>query len=112
MRRAQLSDRKHELRGLLAQLPIDSRLRYADPIETFGTRLFQQVCSLDLEGIVAKQRFSPYTPDREISTWYKIRNPRYSQMIGREKLFDRERHDEPVAGWHRCTLATLHAEAH
>jgi bifunctional non-homologous end joining protein LigD len=50
MRRAQLSDRKHELRGLLAQLPIDSRLRYADHIETFGTRLFQQVCSLDLEG--------------------------------------------------------------
>ena len=110
MRRAQLSDRKHELRGLLAQLPIDSRLRYADHIETFGTRLFQQVCSLDLEGIVAKQRFSPYTSDREISTWYKIRNPRYSHVIGRE--FDRERHDEPVAGWHRCTLATLHAEAH
>jgi len=68
LRTAQLCDRKHELRRLLA-------------------------------------RFAPYTSDRETSTWYKIRNPRYSQMVGREKLFERERHNEPVTGWHRCTLA-------
>src|SRR5215813_4847700 len=47
-------------------------------------------------------RSASYTAQREISTWYKIRNPRYSQMVGREKLFEREWHDEPVAGWHRA----------
>ena len=36
---------------------------------------------------------------------YKIRNPRYSQMIGRHELFERERHSELVAGWHGCDLA-------
>src|SRR5262249_4693850 len=74
LRIAQLSDRKHELRRLLAPLPANSRVRYADHIDTFGTRLFERVCALDLEGIVAKQKFAPYTSDREISTWYKIRN--------------------------------------
>jgi len=111
LRRAQLSERKHELRRLLERAPADSRLKYADHIETFGTRLFERVCALDLEGIVAKQRFAPYASDREISTWYKIRNPQYSQMVGREKLFERDRNDEPVAGWHRCTLAYVRTEA-
>ena len=30
--------------------------------------------------------------------WFKIRNREYSQMVGREELFERERHKEPVAG--------------
>jgi hypothetical protein len=50
MRLAQLSDRKHELRKLLARLPSNSRLMYADHIEALGTRLFERVCALDLEG--------------------------------------------------------------
>jgi hypothetical protein len=50
------------------------------------------------------QRFGPYVTEREQSTWFKIRNTGYSQMIGREELFERERHSEPVAGWHSCTL--------
>ncbi|MGA7929424.1 MAG: glycosyltransferase family 4 protein [Candidatus Sulfotelmatobacter sp.] len=39
------------------------------------------------------------------STWYKIKNRRYSQMAGRHELFERERHREPVPGWHSCALA-------
>jgi len=66
--------------------------------------LLQRVCELDLEGIVAKQKFGPYVTDREHSTWFKILNRGYSQMQGREELFDRERHSEPVAGWHVCAL--------
>ncbi|HEX3320726.1 MAG TPA: hypothetical protein VHR84_08495 [Terriglobales bacterium] len=111
LRTAQLCVRKHELRRVLAGVRADSRVQYADHIETFGTRLFRRVCEMDLEGIVAKQKFAPYTSDRQISTWYKIRNPHYSQMVGREKLFERDRHDEPVAGWHGCTLACAYAEA-
>ena len=29
----------------------------------------------------------------------KFKNRNYSQMEGREELFERERHQEPVAGW-------------
>ena len=36
--------------------------------------LFERVCELDLEGIVAKQKFGPYVTDREHSTWFKILN--------------------------------------
>jgi bifunctional non-homologous end joining protein LigD len=111
MRTAQLSDRKHELRRLLSRLPADSRLRYADHIEALGSKLFERVCALDLEGIVAKQKFAPYTSERETSTWYKIRNPQYSQMVGREQLFERERHDESVPGWETCSIAAIKAEA-
>jgi hypothetical protein len=70
-------------------------------------RLFQRVCELDLEGIVAKHKVASYVTDREGSTWFKVRNRRYSQMAGREELFERERRQEPVAGWHSCVLACI-----
>jgi hypothetical protein len=44
--------------------------------------------------IVAKQKFGP----QEHGTWYKIRNREYSQMVGREELFELDRHSEPVPG--------------
>jgi hypothetical protein len=40
-----------------------------------------------------------------VARQFKIRNREYSQMAGREELFERERHQEPVAGWHACTVA-------
>ena len=73
-----------------------TRLRYADHIEQHGTALFQRVCEMDLEGIVAKHSLAPYTTER--TTWFKIKNRNYSQMQGREELFERERHKEPVRG--------------
>ena len=69
--------------------------------------LFQRVCELDLEGIVAKQKSAPYVTEREQSTWFKILNRNYSQKDGREELFERERHAEPVPGWHLCDLACV-----
>jgi len=63
---------------------------------------FQHICEMDLEGIVAKHSFGPYS---EEITWFKIKNRHYSQMEGREELFERERDKEPVAGWHCCELA-------
>src|SRR6184192_4433197 len=74
LRTERLLDRKQELRRLLAQSP-DSLLKYTEYIDGCGMALFQRVCELDLEGVVAKQD-------------------------GREELFERERHSEPVAGWH------------
>jgi hypothetical protein len=60
---------------------------------------------IGLGGIVAKQKFGPYVTDREQSTWFKILNREYSQKEGREELFERERHQEPVPSWHACVLA-------
>jgi len=102
LRTERLMDRKQELRRLLARSTATSPLKDTEYIEGHGTALFQRVCELDLEGIVAKQKHAPYVVERESSTWYKIRNRGYSQMVGREELFERDRHSEPVAG---CALA-------
>lgn len=103
LRREKLTDRKHELRRLLSRDP-QFRVQYADHVEGHGTALFERVCRLDLEGIVAKHAFGTYTTD-EKTTWFKIKNRNYSQSQGREKLFERDRHREPVPGWHSCELA-------
>src|ERR671922_1785122 len=103
-RTERLLDRKQELRRLLAKISPPFPLRYVDHVDGSGTALFQRVCELDLEGIVAKYKFGNYVTEREQSTWFKIRNREYSQMHGREELFERDRHKEPVAGWHSCVI--------
>jgi AbiU2 len=94
-------------RRLMLRVP-ESRMRYVDHVQQHGTALFQRVCEMDLEGIVAKHSLAPYTTERTI--WFKIKNRNYSQMQGREELFERERHKEPVACWHSCELACADVE--
>jgi bifunctional non-homologous end joining protein LigD len=105
-----LIDRKQELRRLLATVPKTAPICYADHVEGSGTALFERACELDLEGIVAKHKFAPHESEREKSSWFKIRNGRYSQWAGREELFERERHEEPTPGWHTCDLACAGVE--
>ena len=100
-----LLDRKQELRRLLAKTSPPFRLRYAEHVEDSGTALFRRVCKMDLEGIVAKHSFGTYVTEQERTIWFKIRNRHYSQMQGREELFERERHKEPTPGWHCCDVA-------
>ena len=38
-----------------------------------------------------------------VSTWVKVLNRGYSQMVGREELFEGER-DKPVPAWHYCVV--------
>jgi len=109
-RREQLTDRKQELRRLLARVSADSPLKYVDHVERSGTALFERVCELDLEGIVAKHKFAPYVSEREQSTWFKILNRAYSQKAGREELFERDRRSEPVPGWYSCVVACAEAD--
>jgi len=82
-------DRKQELRRLLERSP-DSPLKYTEYIDGHGMALFERICELDLEGIVAKQKSAPYVTERERSTWFKILNREYSQKDDREDLFERE----------------------
>jgi bifunctional non-homologous end joining protein LigD len=98
-----LADRKHELRRILGRKA--SRMMYAEHMQVRGRDLFGRVCKLDLEGIVAKHRGGHYTADRETTTWFKIRNPDYSQWEGRVEAFERDRQAEPGPGWHTCSIA-------
>lgn len=89
-----LTDRKHRLRGVV---PHEAEcLLYCDHIEERGEHLFRLALKRDLEGVVAKQKFDPYLQNN--AKWYKIRNRHYSQWVGREKLFERERSTDP--NWH------------
>jgi ATP-dependent DNA ligase len=55
-------------------------------VTEYGRELFDSVCGMDLEGIVAKRKADPYEAR---TAWYKIKNPAYSQADGRRELFER-----------------------
>lgn len=101
LRYAPLTERKHKLRSIVTKQ--SERLWYCDHLEHDGEGLFRLVCQSDLEGIVAKRKFDPYLPD---TSWYKIRNRDYSQWVGREELFERDRKGDPdIMVWDECALA-------
>ena len=103
-----LEERKHRLRDGVPSR--GERLLYCDHVELAGEEFFWLACERDLEGIVAKRRFDPYLLDGSVR-WYKIRNRNYSQWVGREELFEREREGEPEFGpWSTCVAACDSAE--
>jgi hypothetical protein len=54
-----------------------------------GCALFTEVCTRDLEGIVAKWTEAPYGLLDGRSSWVEIKNPHYSQARDRHELFAR-----------------------
>ena len=55
-----------------------------------GRLLLDQIVKMDLEGIVCKRKDSPYkVTDKPSRYWIKVKNSRYSQLEGREELFER-----------------------
>lgn len=111
LRGVPLIRRKAILNQLLRGVSSSFGILAAGCIENSGVALFEQVCAMDLEGVVAKLKTGTYVAERERSTWFKVRNPRYSQILGREELFERDRHREPAPGWQACDLACVEAEA-
>src|SRR6266700_5424165 len=83
LRTERLMDRKQELRRLLARAPANSLLKYTEYIDGCGTALFQRVCELDLEGVVAKQKFAPYVTERE----HIVRNRCRRKNAGKTSTF-------------------------
>jgi len=81
LRSKPLIERKELLRKLVPES--HSHLMYVDHVDEYRA-FFQMVCDRDLEGIICKPRMSPYP-----FTWIKVKNPVYSQAIGRQELFDR-----------------------
>src|SRR5262252_3486621 len=88
LRAVPLIDRKAALRKLLRKKR--SRIVYLDHVEGDGRLLFEQIVKMDLEGIVCKRKDSPYKVTEKPSRyWIKVKNSRYSQLEGREELFER-----------------------
>lgn len=104
LRYSPLIERKARLRAIIPER--GTWLMYSGHIEREGEEFFKLAREHDLEGIVAKHRFSPYLPDSEPG-WLKIRNTDYSQWVGREELFERERSADPEERphWDECVLA-------
>jgi bifunctional non-homologous end joining protein LigD len=86
-----LIDRKLRLHAVVPKR--GERLLYCAHIDRDGDGLFRPACDHDLEGIVAKRKSDPYLPEH--ASWLKIRNREYSQWVGREELFERERGRDP-----------------
>jgi ATP-dependent DNA ligase len=103
-----LIDRKLRLRAVVPSRA--ERLLYCDYLNERGEALFHAACEHDLEGVIAKQKHSPYLPDRD-TTWFKIRNRSYSQWNGRDELFERryEAKGAPEIGWNACAKAARSA---
>jgi bifunctional non-homologous end joining protein LigD len=106
-----LIERKRELGKVVPQDSVF--LLCVDHVEVEGERLFELACERDLEGIVAKHRLSRYVVEDGNPAWVKIRNRRYSQMVGRDKLFERryEEKGAPEIGWDVCDRAVAAAAA-
>jgi len=101
LRYMSLIDRKRRLRALIR--PHGERLLYCDHVEHNGEALFDLACEHDLEGIVAKRKSDSYLSETP-NSWLKVRNRNYSQWVGREQLFERERDsDTKFHGWECCT---------
>jgi hypothetical protein len=85
LRSLALSERR---RRLQAVLPRESRaISEVLSVGGRGRRLFELICTHDLEGIVAKRSGDLYQPR---TRWLKMKNRDYSQAEGRADLLNRQ----------------------
>jgi len=68
--------------------PQPAPILYVAHLPKIGTDLYQVVCEQDMESIVCKRGDAAYTSD---ATWIKVKNPKYSQAVGRADFFDARR---------------------
>jgi ATP-dependent DNA ligase len=84
-----LSQRKRRLAAIMPR--VECRLQPVLSIRERGRDLFRLACDEDLEGIVAKWTGGPYQTDGASTSWFKIRNPTYTQAEVRRELFEQRR---------------------
>ena len=72
LRREPLEVRKATLTSLLTKTRTGIRIN--EHIEADGETVFRHACKLGCEGIVSKQRASPYRSGRT-KAWIKVKNP-------------------------------------
>jgi bifunctional non-homologous end joining protein LigD len=77
LRQLPLLERKAKLKTVVKKL---NRVVYLDHVEEHGLHVFAYVLQLGLEGIVAKDRKSPYIPGPLLTRyWLKIKNPDFQR---------------------------------
>lgn len=67
---------------------IECRVLFLDSLAERGCDLFRGACERDLEGIVAKWAHGTYRTDGRATSWLKIKNTDYSQIVDRHELFE------------------------
>ncbi len=78
--RVPLEERKRLLRSVLREGP---RIRYATHVVGSGIAFMAAASERGLEGVMAKQRRSPYEPGRRGSRWLKLKNrPEQEFVVG------------------------------
>ena len=72
---------------------VECRLLFLDSIAERGRDLFRLACERELEGIVANWAHGSYQTDGRLTSWLKVKNPGYTQIVDRHELFDRRQHE-------------------
>jgi bifunctional non-homologous end joining protein LigD len=87
-----LLERKRRLMTIMPA--VECRLLYLDHVAERGHDLFRVARQQDLEGIVGKWANGTYRTDGRATSWVKIKNPHYTQIVDRHELFaDRQQHE-------------------
>jgi len=73
-----LEERKRQLAAVLRP---DARVRYSEHVEGDGVAFFEAARERRLEGIIAKQRRSPYLPGVRSSSWLKVKNRPEQELV-------------------------------
>jgi bifunctional non-homologous end joining protein LigD len=72
-------------------LPKSSVIRFSEHADEDGVELFSQVKSLQLEGIVAKNKYSLYYPGERTNKWLKIKTEVVRETVIAGILLDRDK---------------------
>ena len=87
LRARPLLERKRRLAKIIP-FDVETRLRLLGHVPARGRDLFRLVCDHDAEGVVAKWSRGTYHVDARTTSWLKIKNPGYSQAVGRHEAFE------------------------
>jgi len=87
LRARPLIERKRRLAEIIP-FDFDTHLRLLGHVHGRGRDLFRLVCDHDAEGIVGKWARGSYHVDGRTTSWLKIKNPNYSQAVGRHEFFE------------------------
>jgi bifunctional non-homologous end joining protein LigD len=76
---------------LKSVLPKSDVIRFSEHVDEDGVELFSQVKSLQLEGIVAKNKYSLYYPGERTNKWLKIKTEVVRETVIAGILLDRDK---------------------
>jgi bifunctional non-homologous end joining protein LigD len=87
---------------LKAILPASDSIRFSDHVEENGVSLFEQIKTMKLEGLVAKNRNSLYYPGERTNQWLKIKTEVIRETVIAGLLLDL---DKPGSGFNSLIIA-------